>query len=189
MAHHSTALIGCKPRAAVTGFPTRAVVRRRIRRGLIGWRTERAEPTRSDDGPRPATTQGRRGRLGSAATPIDGAVVARCAFIPRTLGHARPSNALRKQSEAQRSVAAWSSRCSLSSGHQRRACATAAVVERDLRQKRYAVSEGQAFCAQQHGCDVWHGYPIGWVAVPVAIRKQWLEAGCVRRSEIRRNWD
>ena len=55
--------------------------------------------------------------------------------------------------------------------------------------KRYAVSEGQAFCAQQHGCNVWHGYPIGWVAVPVAVPKQWLEAGCVRRSEIQRNWD
>ena len=23
--------------------------------------------------------------------------------------------------------------------------------------KRYAVFQGQAFCAQQHGCDVWHG--------------------------------
>ena len=55
--------------------------------------------------------------------------------------------------------------------------------------KRYAVSEGQAFCAQQHGCDVWHGYPIGWVAVPVGIRKQWLDAGRVRRRDIQRNWD
>ena len=55
--------------------------------------------------------------------------------------------------------------------------------------KRYAVSEGQAFCAQQHGCDVWHGYPVGWVAVPVAIRKQWLDAGRVRRRDIQRNWN
>ena len=55
--------------------------------------------------------------------------------------------------------------------------------------KRYAVLEGRAFCAQQHGCDVWHGYPVGWVKVPVHIRQQWLSAGRLRRSEIKRNWD
>lgn len=55
--------------------------------------------------------------------------------------------------------------------------------------KRYATLQGQAFCAQQHACGVWHGYPVGWVAVPVQVRKQWLEAGCVRRRDIKRNWD
>ena len=55
--------------------------------------------------------------------------------------------------------------------------------------KRYAVFEGRAFCAQQHACDVWHGYPIGWVAVPVDVRKQWLDAGRVRRRDVKRNWD
>ena len=34
-----------------------------------------------------------------------------------------------------------------------------------------------------------HGYPVGWVAVPVGIRKQWLDAGRVRRRDIQRNWD
>ena len=55
--------------------------------------------------------------------------------------------------------------------------------------KPYAVFEGRAFCAQQHACGVWHGYPIGWVAVPVGIRMQWLRAGDVHRREIRLNWD
>lgn len=55
--------------------------------------------------------------------------------------------------------------------------------------KRYAVFEGRAFCAQQHGDDVWHGYPVGWMNVPVTIRKQWLEAGDVQKRDIRRNWD
>ena len=55
--------------------------------------------------------------------------------------------------------------------------------------KRYAVFEGRAFCAQQHGCDVWHGYPVGWMSVPVQIRKQWLSAGCLHRRDIKRNWD
>ena len=55
--------------------------------------------------------------------------------------------------------------------------------------KRYAVFEGRAFCAQQHACDLWHGYPIGWAAVPVDIRKQWLDAGCVRRRDFKRNCD
>ena len=35
----------------------------------------------------------------------------------------------------------------------------------------------------------WHGYPIGWVAVPVEIRQQWLHAGRVRQRDIKRNWD
>ena len=55
--------------------------------------------------------------------------------------------------------------------------------------KRYAVFEGQAFCAQEHACGVWHGYPIGWGAVPVAIRNRWLRTGRVRRRDVRRNWD
>lgn len=55
--------------------------------------------------------------------------------------------------------------------------------------KRYAVFEGRAFCAQQHGCNVWHGYPVGWKTVPVQIRKQWLHAGRLRRRDIRRNWN
>ena len=32
--------------------------------------------------------------------------------------------------------------------------------------RRYAVYEGRAYCAQQHGDDRWHGYPVGWVRVP-----------------------
>lgn len=55
--------------------------------------------------------------------------------------------------------------------------------------KRYAVFEGRAFCAQAHAEDVWHGYPIGWVAVPARIRKMWVGTNAVRRHDIKRHWD
>ena len=55
--------------------------------------------------------------------------------------------------------------------------------------KRYAVHEGRAFCAQRHGAEEWHGYPIGWVEVPEAIRRKWLKERRVQRRDIRRHWD
>lgn len=55
--------------------------------------------------------------------------------------------------------------------------------------KRYAVFEGQAFCAQEHACGIWHGYPVGWVRVPPAIRSRWRQEGAVQQRDIRRNWD
>lgn len=54
--------------------------------------------------------------------------------------------------------------------------------------KRYATHEGRAYCAQQHGVDVWHGYPVGWCEVPAKLRLAWKKAGRVRRKDIKRHW-
>ena len=69
------------------------------------------------------------------------------------------------------------------------------VAERLLRNsepdghKRYAVFEGQAFCAQEHAQGTWHGYPVGWVQVPEAIRSRWRAEGALRKRDMRRNWN
>lgn len=55
--------------------------------------------------------------------------------------------------------------------------------------KRYAVYEGRAYCAQEHGADVWHGYPVGWSEVPRRLRTRWKSQDLVRRRDIKRNWD
>ena len=55
--------------------------------------------------------------------------------------------------------------------------------------KRYAVREGKAYCAQEHESGLWHGYPVGWVAVPMSLRQKWKKERRVRRSDIRRFWD
>ena len=54
--------------------------------------------------------------------------------------------------------------------------------------KRYAVYEGRAYCAQQHGAEVRHGYPIGWVDVPENLRRRWLRERRVQRRYIKRHW-
>lgn len=54
---------------------------------------------------------------------------------------------------------------------------------------RYAVHEGRAYSARQHGPDVWHGYPVGWIGVPERIRRKWLDEQRVRRRDIRTHWD
>lgn len=54
--------------------------------------------------------------------------------------------------------------------------------------KRYAVHGGRAYCAQDNGADVWHGYPVGWVDVPEPLRRRWLREGRVQRREIKRHW-
>lgn len=59
----------------------------------------------------------------------------------------------------------------------------------DLGGKRYACLEGLAYCAQSHGPDLWHGYPVGWKEVPETLRRAWIAAGKVRRHDVRRNWD
>ena len=55
--------------------------------------------------------------------------------------------------------------------------------------KRYALFDGQAFCAQEHAEGTWHGYPVGWVRVPHAIRSRWRAEGALRRRDMHRNWD
>ena len=55
--------------------------------------------------------------------------------------------------------------------------------------KRYATDGRHAFCAQSHGPDVFHGYPVGWKEVPEQLRNAWIAAGRLRRNSIRRYWD
>ena len=73
------------------------------------------------------------------------------------------------------------------------ASVTAEVAERLLqtsllvRSKRYAVLEGQAFCAQEHRRGVWHGYPVGWKQVPHDVRSRWRRERAVQQRAIRAN--
>jgi hypothetical protein len=53
---------------------------------------------------------------------------------------------------------------------------------------RFATHGGQAFCAREHGADLWHGYPVGWREVPPEIRSEWVRSGLISRQDIRRNW-
>ena len=57
--------------------------------------------------------------------------------------------------------------------------------------RRYAVHESRAYRAQrsQYGSDVWHGYPVGWVAVPEPLRLRWIKEGRIRRSDVQKHWD
>ena len=54
--------------------------------------------------------------------------------------------------------------------------------------KRYAVFEGQAFCAQEHRDGAWHGYPVGWKHVPHEVRTRWRRERTVQGRDIKRNW-
>ena len=43
-----------------------------------------------------------------------------------------------------------------------------------MNNKRYAVHEGKAYCAQEHAEDRWHGYPVLWREVPEVTKRKWL---------------
>jgi len=51
--------------------------------------------------------------------------------------------------------------------------------------KRYAVFQGRAYCAQQHSPGVWHGYPVGWIEVPYRLQKKWKDDGKVTRRQLK----
>ena len=55
--------------------------------------------------------------------------------------------------------------------------------------KRYATHEGKAYCAQEHGADVWHGYPVGWVDVPESLRRTWLKQMRLKRRDVKKHWN
>ena len=55
--------------------------------------------------------------------------------------------------------------------------------------KRYAVHEGRAYCAQRHGDDSWHGYPVGWAEVPENLRSAWLAQRRLQRRDVKRRWN
>jgi hypothetical protein len=56
-------------------------------------------------------------------------------------------------------------------------------------QKRYAVHNGKAFCGQQEGNDVWHGYPVGWIEVPEKLRRNWIAAEQLSRRDVKKHWE
>lgn len=57
-------------------------------------------------------------------------------------------------------------------------------------QKRFAVLDGRAFCAQDDGIGGWHGYPVGWKEVPSRLRTRWEKReNRVRKKDIDRFWD
>ncbi len=51
------------------------------------------------------------------------------------------------------------------------------------KEKRYAVHEGRAYCAQEHSPNRWHGYPVGWVEVPPKLVNQWMADGSLTKRD------
>jgi hypothetical protein len=54
--------------------------------------------------------------------------------------------------------------------------------------KRFATLNQLPFAAQEHGKNVWHGYPVSWSEVPYTVRKSFVDAGLVKKSSIRSYW-
>ena len=54
--------------------------------------------------------------------------------------------------------------------------------------KRYATDGERAYCAQEHGPDVWHGFPVDWRTVPPKLRTTWLQSGLVTKRSVKENW-
>jgi hypothetical protein len=55
--------------------------------------------------------------------------------------------------------------------------------------QRFACHDGKAYCAREHGRDVWHGYPVGWIEVPTTLRNKWKREGRVSNRDIKRFWE
>jgi len=56
-------------------------------------------------------------------------------------------------------------------------------------EKRFAIaSGGRPFAAKQHQPGRWHGWPIGWMEVPDAIRPQLQKAFGISNREKSRHW-
>ena len=52
--------------------------------------------------------------------------------------------------------------------------------------KRFAVYDGMAYCAQEQRPGVWHGYPVGWIDVPDHIKKKWKHAQLVTKGQLKK---
>ncbi|WP_315780993.1 hypothetical protein [Bradyrhizobium sp. SZCCHNPS1003] len=52
--------------------------------------------------------------------------------------------------------------------------------------RRYATAEGIAFEAKPTADGTWHGFPIPWESVPVAIKNDWLRSGAVKSRQTKR---
>jgi len=55
--------------------------------------------------------------------------------------------------------------------------------------KRFAVFDGKAYCAQEHSPGCWHGYPVGWVEVPPRVRTVWRRQGKITKRSLKQNWE
>lgn len=62
-----------------------------------------------------------------------------------------------------------------------------AVKDPSGRQRRYATLHGIAFEAKPTADGSWHGYPIPWRSVPLAITNEWKKQGKVTRKQIRQH--
>jgi hypothetical protein len=63
----------------------------------------------------------------------------------------------------------------------------ALLAESDLvGNKRYATDGEAAYCAQGHGANKWHGYPVDWEEVPPRLVAKWIAAERVERRTVRR---
>lgn len=65
-----------------------------------------------------------------------------------------------------------------------------AMLEESIRvgKARYAIREGQPFCAREHDQGRWHGYPVVFREVPHDVRAQRLRQNAVKKSQLRKNW-
>ncbi|MBV9786276.1 MAG: hypothetical protein JO264_20940 [Acidisphaera sp.] len=52
--------------------------------------------------------------------------------------------------------------------------------------RRYATARGIAFEAKSTADGSWHGYPISWENVPVAIKNGWLKSGAVSKRDVKK---
>ena len=53
--------------------------------------------------------------------------------------------------------------------------------------KRYAVLDGKPYCAQEHGNDAWHGYPVDWEDVPQAVKNAWIASGKIKKNQTKKS--
>ena len=49
----------------------------------------------------------------------------------------------------------------------------------------FATARGIAFAARSTGDGTWHGFPVPWESIPVAVWQNWLARGVVRRRDIK----
>jgi hypothetical protein len=56
-------------------------------------------------------------------------------------------------------------------------------------EKRFAVFNGRAYCAQEHRPGTWHGYPVGWLEVPPRLRRIWKQQGRISKRQLDLNWE
>jgi hypothetical protein len=81
-----------------------------------------------------------------------------------------------------RTAAIKGTRCPLWSKPIAQTLLNQSVAEGD---NRYATAQGYAFIGRPTNDGIWHGHPIGWEDVPVAIKDDWQRAGHVTNKQIK----